>query len=69
MEYLLREEWSMKHIKLPIYLDKAIELGLASLDDNTFRHPHTGEVTLGFFFLICGGHQVVLCGDICGGFQ
>ena len=36
----------MKHIKLPIYLDKAIELGLASLDDNTFRHPHTGEVNV-----------------------
>ena len=46
LEYLLREEWSMKHIKLPIYLDKAIELGLASLDDNTFRHPHTGEVNV-----------------------
>lgn len=35
----------MEHIKLPIYLDKAIELGLADLDDNTFRHPHTGEVS------------------------
>ncbi len=44
LEYLLPEEWGNRHIKLPIYLDKAIELGLADLDENTFRHPHNGEV-------------------------
>ncbi len=45
LEYLLPEEWGNRHIKLPIYLDKAIELGLADLDENTFRHPHNGEVS------------------------